>query len=137
MGVTTFEIESYKISIVQNLDSYTKTIKLLSTNQSHGIRFDVTLLFLAANPYKNQGTIGQVSNFGGTNFDPIGLAVWVDIKNFESFYQVMSSEKPVYLSFNAVTPEVIADVDMVRLTTDTEKPGDFEQPKAVRMPPKL
>lgn len=137
MGTQTFEIESYKVTIDQQLDSYTKSIKLLSTDQSHGIRFDVTLLFLVKNPYKSQGSIGQVVNFGGTNFDPIGLALWIDIQNFESFYQVMSSEKPVYLTFTYSSKEAVSEVTHVRLTTDKEMPGDFEQPKVVRIPPKL
>lgn len=134
---TTFEIESYKVTITQTLDSNPRKITLESKAQTHGIRFNVTVLFLSANPYKNQGTIGQVSNFGAPNFDPVNLAIWMDLQSFDGFYHVLSTEKPAYFTFTDSNEGTTSDVLSAILSTDKEFPGDFEKQLLRQTPAKL
>jgi hypothetical protein len=136
MEVTSFEIESYKVSVNQTLEGNQKTIRILSPDLSHGIRFDATLLFLSKNPYQQQGSLGQVSNLGGTNFNPIGLATWFESQSFDGFYQILSSEKPVFFTFSYEKDGNLGDIVQARLSTNSEQPGDFEKPLTiVKFPP--
>ena len=129
-----FEIETYTVQLTQNTTQNSCVIKLVSTDQSHSIRFNATVLFFPKNPYAPN--IGQMTNLGSTNFNPIGLAIYVERSAFAGFYQVLSSEKPVSLQVEyeddpSDPKSTFKFITSATLLTGVESPGDFEKPLTI------
>ena len=134
MPVTTkvvqFTVESYDVSISQGSDGIRRIINLLSTDQSHGIRFKVKILFWKTNFIAP--SVGQINNLDGANFNARELMAWGDNALFDSFYATLSTESPVTFEFtygiDSQNPkEDPKDVQSYRLFTGKEVPGDFEK----------
>ncbi|MCK8494145.1 MULTISPECIES: hypothetical protein [Spirosoma] len=131
MAASNFQIESYQVFVTQNFQSFSRTIKLVSPDLSHGIRVRATLFFQEANAFQKWNGIGKATNVGGTNFDGSDFQIVCNPALFDGFYQVLVSEKPVYLAYiyenwpdepNGTTKLL----RQVTLKTDSELPGDFE-----------
>lgn len=133
-----FEIESYKAQLTQSGSQNSSVINLTSVDQSHGIRYHATVLFLPMNPYSPN--VGQAGNVGSTNFDPIKLSISFDRSAFAGFYQVLSSEKPVSMQVNYEDDpndpkSTFKFITSAMLFTGVEMPGDFEKPATIIMKP--
>lgn len=129
-----FEIENYKVQLNQSSSQNSSVINLVSINQSHGIRYHATVLFFPKNPYSPY--IGQATNVGATNFDPIKLSISFDRSAFAGFYQVLSSEKPVSMQVDyeddPTDPKsTFKFITSAMLFTGVEMPGDFEKPATI------
>ncbi len=125
-----FEIETYTVRVNQSGSENTNVINLVSTDQSHGIRYKATVLFFPKNPYAPE--TGQMKNLGGVNLEPISLAAFVDRSAFAGFYQVLSSEKPVSLEVEyeddpSDPKSSFKYINRISLLTGDESPGDFEK----------
>jgi hypothetical protein len=135
-----FEIETYTVQLTQNTTQHSSVIQLVSPDQSHGIRYKATILFFPKNPYAPN--VGQMSNLGGTNFDPINLAISFERSALAGFYQVLSSEKPVSLQVlyedDPSDPKsTFKFITSATLLTGVESPGDFEKPLTIIAKPIL
>jgi hypothetical protein len=135
-----FEIETYSVQLSQSTNQYSSVLQLVSPAQSHGIRYKATVLFFPKNPYAPN--VGQMSNLGGLNFDPIGLAISFNQSAFSGFYQVLSSEKPVSLQVQyeddpSDPKSTFKFITSATLLTGVESPGDFEKPLTIIAKPIL
>lgn len=52
MATSNFQIETYKVSVVKNISSGTRLIKLVSPDLSHGIRVRADIFFDVTNTFK-------------------------------------------------------------------------------------
>lgn len=130
MAFTQIEIESYTVAVYR--DSSTRfEIKLTSKALQHGIRYQARLLF--EDPVsKNKG---YIQNVDGLNFDPRTLFVNYDMAAFVGFYQVLSTESPIFYFIayedkvtnnTSVAPLNSRLIIQTQLKTNSEVPGDFE-----------
>jgi len=126
-----FKVKSYNLLANQSTDMVRRVIELVSEEVIHGIIFKVTLVSFTKNVY-GPDRVGQMKNFGASNFNPIGLAAWIDPSAFDSFYAILSSESPLIFVFEYIVDpanpkNTDKDIWSVSLKTDVELPGDFEK----------
>ncbi|AUD00845.1 hypothetical protein [Spirosoma pollinicola] len=126
-----FQIESYQVYVTQGRTDFNRSIKLTSPDLSHGIRVRASVFFQDSNLFQKWKGVGKITNVGGENFDGSDIQVVCNPSLFDGFYQVLSSEKPVYLSYVYENwPEepkgTTKLITQVTLKTDTEMPGDYE-----------
>jgi hypothetical protein len=135
MGFIKFEIETYKVSIYHDFDLRYE-IKIVSKSLINGKKYNARVLF--DDPKPDQKRIGYIINSSGLGPEQVDIVFDIDQDGFSGFYQVLSTEKPVYLS--VAFEETISDkpknsqpVFHIQLTTDAEVPGDFEKKLNIRL----
>jgi hypothetical protein len=137
MASEKFQIESYKVDIQQFDSAYSCLITLVSPDLSHGIRHRANVVFIPKNNFSPN--VGAAANVGGQNFNGIQVAVWFSQNALATFYQVLSTEKPVYLQFDYKdapgspngTNKIITSASLL---TDSEFPGDHEKAMLIPFP---
>ncbi|AQG79288.1 hypothetical protein [Spirosoma montaniterrae] len=124
-------VKSYKVTTSQQAGQATRVIELVSDFMTNSSVVKATLLSFPKNVY-GPGSVGQVGNYPPQSLKPVDLAAWIDPSAFDSFYAVLSNEKPVTLLFEyAADPanpnSPVKNIRAVGFKTGPETPGDFEK----------
>ncbi|GAB3721256.1 hypothetical protein [Spirosoma lituiforme] len=134
MAFFKFKIESYKVTSYQySTWDFTNEIKVLSEVMPFGARYSAQLIFEKDNSYQSDNRLGYVKLPPASKPGSITeIVVECNKENFPGFYQILSTEKPVYLFIAyedklATKPANSHFIFQMQLSTDTELPGDFEK----------
>lgn len=132
MVIRSFEIESYSVTVsdsrAPSIDqSRRRVIDLTGRVLAHGIQTRATLYFLTFTPSSDY--IGGVFTSDYYRYTLLG---WLPIGEYDEFYDVLRSEKPVYCRystqtddpFNPLTAPAGSGVRSIALNTGAEPVGE-------------
>lgn len=130
-----FQIQSYKVEVQQDAQFSRRKLELTSVALPPHNIIDKAFILFVNNPFEDPqfpNSIGLGFNVEALNFNGSQLNLSADLSVFDGFYQVLSTEKPVFLECNyeplPTGPKSTTKVvTAMRLTTGMEFPGDFEK----------
>ena len=130
-----FQIERYTVRVARNRSVPFTVLRLSSPVLTHGIQDTASLYFFPT----YTALSGYARNVGGLNFDGVDIIASIPFDDFERFYHVLQTERPVWLVYYYGSSDTTTKpLTFVSIDSGEEPPGeglaDIEDIEAL-MPP--